>query len=234
MVTVAAHVFVDDLDAPSLAEADRHHIERVLRLRTGETVTVSDGAGGVRTTILRSGLELEPTGEVARPPRPAPSIAVGFALVKGDRPDWIVQKLTECGVDRILPFFATRSIVKWDGAKAGRHADRWRDIAREAAMQSRRLWLPEVGDVTGYGDALAAVGGVIADAAGASPRLLEGEAQVCGLLVGPEGGWSDEERAAATHRVRLGDHVYRAETAAVAAGVLLCALRTGLVAPSDQ
>lgn len=234
MVTVAAHVFVDDLDAPSLAEADRHHIERVLRLRSGETVTVSDGAGGVRTTILRPGLELEPTGEVARSPRPAPSIAVGFALVKGDRSDWIVQKLTECGVDRILPFFATRSIVKWDGAKAARHAERWREIAREAAMQSRRLWLPEVGDVTGYGDALGAVGGTIADAAGASPRLLEGEAEVCGLLVGPEGGWSDEERAAATHRVRLGDHVYRAETAAVAAGVLLCALRTGLVAPSDR
>ena len=231
MVTVAAHVFVDDLDAPSLADADRHHIERVLRLRAGETVTVSDGAGGVRTTILRAGLELEPTGEAAHHPPPSPPIAVGFALVKGDRPDWIVQKLTECGVDRIVPFIAARSVVKWDATKAARHVERWRDIARESAMQSRRVWLPEVADVAGYREALAAVDGTIADAGGEPPRLPPGESGGCGLLVGPEGGWSDEERRAATRRVRLGAHVYRAETAAVAAGVLLCALRIELVAP---
>jgi 16S rRNA (uracil1498-N3)-methyltransferase len=212
-MTAAAHVFVDDLDAPALADADRHHIERVLRLRPGEIVTVSDGAGGWRSTVLRPGLALEPAGEVERPPRPAPSITVGFALVKGERPDWIVQKLTECGVDRVVPFTA----------------ERWRAIAREAAMQSRRLWLPDVDDVTGFEDALTAVRGSIADAGGEPPRLDGADPGGQGVLVGPEGGWTDDERRMATRRVALGAHVYRAETAAVAAGVLLGALRSGVV-----
>jgi 16S rRNA (uracil1498-N3)-methyltransferase len=228
-MTAAAHVFVDDLDAPALADADRHHIERVLRLRPGEIVTVSDGAGGWRSTVLRPGLALEPAGEVERPPRPAPSITVGFALVKGERPDWIVQKLTECGVDRVVPFTAARSIVKWDAAKAVRHVERWRAIAREAAMQSRRLWLPDVDDVTGFEDALTAVRGSIADAGGEPPRLDGADPGGQGVLVGPEGGWTDDERRMATRRVALGAHVYRAETAAVAAGVLLGALRSGVV-----
>ena len=225
----AAHVFVADLEAPELAEEDRHHIERVLRLRAGEVVTVSDGAGGRRTTVLRAGGELEPVDDVARDARPSPMVAVGFALVKGDRPDWIVQKLTECGVDLIVPFMAERSIVKWDDAKAARHTERWRQIAREAAMQSRRTWLVDVADVASFGDALAAVGGTIADAGGAPP-VVDASAGVAGALVGPEGGWTDPERSRAARRVALGANVYRAETAAIAAGVLLGALRAGLVA----
>ena len=110
----AAHVFVADLDAPAVDESDRHHLERVLRLRLGERVTASDGAGTVRECIVRDGLVLEPASETVVEDRPAPPITIGFALTKGDRPEWVVQKLTELGVDTIVPFVAKRSVVRWD------------------------------------------------------------------------------------------------------------------------
>jgi 16S rRNA (uracil1498-N3)-methyltransferase len=236
-----AHVFVADVGAPTLAEADRHHLERVLRLRPGERVTVSDGAGGWRVCVVGPGLALEPDGDVVRTERPRPELTVGFALVKGDRPEWIVQKLTECGVDRIVPFVAERSVVRWGGDKASRNAERLRRVAREAAMQSRRRWLPNVVDpvpfdvavrlVEGVGGALADLGDDIdapgARAAAGRPLSLDRPA----VLVGPEGGWSDTERTCGLPAVRLGPQVLRAETAAVAAGVLLAALRDGVVAP---
>lgn len=223
---VAAHVFVDDLAEPALTDEDRHHVERVLRLRPGEPVSLSDGRGGYRMAALGSSGGLEPTSEITSHPRPRPPVTVGFALVKGDRPEWIVQKLTEAGVDLIVPFVAGRSVVKWDDDKAARHAERWRAIARGAAMQSRRTWLPEVAEVRSFADALASTAAAIADMDGDPPSL-----DAPAVLVGPEGGWTPEERAASERRVVLGRHVYRAETAAVAAGVLLCALRGGLIEP---
>lgn len=243
---VQAHVFVDDLDAPVVAPADRHHLERVLRLRIGEVVSVSDGRGGSRrcTFVGEADGRLEPAGEVERSPAPSPPVGVGFALVKGDKPEWIVQKLTECGVDRILPFVAERSVVRWDAAKAARNAARLQRVAVEAAMQSRRVWLPEVVSVqpfsavvAGAGAGAGAGGGgdgggtvALADLDGDPPSL---EAWPT-VLVGPEGGWTDAERGAAAGRiVRFGPTVLRAETAAVAAGVLLAALRAGAVRPAN-
>ena len=225
---VQAHLFVDDLDAPVMAEVDRHHVERVLRVRPGEAVSVSDGRGGFRSCRLGAGGALEPDGEVERDDPPAPPIGVGFALVKAAKPEWIVQKLTECGVDRIVPFVAERSIVRWDEAKADRNLERWRRVAVEAAMQSRRRWLPAVEAVQPFAD-------VVAEAALADP---DGEpldvARTPVVLVGPEGGWAPAERAAADGRiVGFGPTTLRAETAAVAAGVLLAALRAGAVRPAD-
>jgi 16S rRNA (uracil1498-N3)-methyltransferase len=225
-VTVAAHLFVDDLEQPEVAEVDRHHVERVLRLRPGEAVTVSDGRGGVRRCAFVSGGSLEATAEVEWAPRPDPALGVGFAIVKGDRPDWIVQKLTECGVDRILPFVAGRSIVRWDGDKEARHAERWSTIAREAAMQSRQAWLPAVAPVRAFREVVTAEGAgvALADVDGRPPTL---RAPV--VLVGPEGGWTPEERAEVAHHVRLGASTLRSDTAAVGVGILLMALRGGTV-----
>ena len=67
------------------------------------------------------------------------------------RPELVVQKLTEIGVDHIVPFVADRSIVRWDPDKAAHHHARLQKVAREAAMQSRRAWLPEVAEVTNFG-----------------------------------------------------------------------------------
>ena len=221
-----AHAFVADLDAPELDPADRHHLERVLRLRPGDEITVSDGRGGWRTCRLGPP-GLEPLDGVRHDPRPSPEIAVAFALVKGERPEWAVQKLTELGVDRIVPFAAARSVVRGEGERAARQAERLRRVAREAAMQCRRTWLPEVEDVMTFDEVAARPGAVLADREGTPPSLPGGP-----VLVGPEGGWSDEERAREIPRMALGEHVMRAETAAVAAAAVLGALRAGLVAPA--
>lgn len=213
------HVFVDDLDHPVLGGDDRHHLTRSLRLRAGAPLTISDGRGRWRTA--RFGDVVEPVGEVRLEPEPERSVVVGFAPVKGQRPEWAVQKLTELGVDAIWLLVAERSVVRWDGERATGHAERLRRIVREAAMQSRRCRLPEVRtgvrpvDVVAPGVALADPGG---------GRLPDGTVT---LVVGPEGGWTDDERALGAPTVGLGPTVLRTETAAVAAGVLLCALRAG-------
>lgn len=232
MTSAAAHVFVADLENPVVDDVDRHHLERVLRLRAGETVTVSDGCGGLRVCTFAAAGALEPAGEIDREPTPAPAIGVGFALVKGDKPEWVVQKLTECGVDRIVPFTAERSVVRWDEAKAARNLERLRRVAREAAMQSRRRWLPEVERVRSFAEVAGRPGVGLAD--GGADAALPDLARWATVLIGPEGGWSDAERAAGQGRfVRFGAHVFRAETAAVAAGTVLAALRSGVVRPAE-
>jgi 16S rRNA (uracil1498-N3)-methyltransferase len=223
----AAHVFVADLGSPDLDDDDRHHLTRVLRLRPGDVVTASDGAGRWRSCRLAAGGALEPAGDAVAEPAAAPPITIAFAVTKGERPELAVQKLTELGVDRIVPFVAARSVARWDGDRAARHVDRLRRVAREAAMQSRRAWLPDVADVADFADVAALAGAALADAGGGAPSLVTPV-----VLLGPEGGWSPEERAAGLPVVGLGPHVLRAETAAIAAAAVLGALRSGLVSPA--
>lgn len=250
--SAAAHVFVADpagLDAGAgngelaLSEEDAHHLARVLRVKPDEVVTASDGAGRWRACRLSGAARgpdamqpaLVPTGPVLHEPRPAPAIAVGFALTKGDKPEWAVQKLTEAGVDVIAPFVAARSVVRWDADKAGRNHARLVRVAREAAMQSRRVWLPTVLPVADFTTAASAVEAAV----GAAPVLAEPGGRPVDLahpavLIGPEGGWSPEEAAAVGGRISLGQTVLRAETAALAAGVLLCAIRDRIVDFHDR
>jgi len=220
------HVFVAEVDHPELADVDRHHLERVLRIRPGEEVTVSDGQGGWRGCRFDRGGVLVPVGDVSHRPAPTPAVAVAFALAKGERPDWVVQKLTEAGVDRIVPFVAGRSVVRWDGEKGLRRIERWRAIARAAAMQSRRAWLPVVDNLCSFEVAVTSVSPHAALAhPGGQPPSLDRPA----VLVGPEGGWSEEELACGLPLVGFGPTILRAETAALAAGLLLCALREHIV-----
>jgi 16S rRNA (uracil1498-N3)-methyltransferase len=228
-VTARAQVFVADLDAPVLDSRDHHHLVRVLRLALGSDVTAGDGAGVWRPCRLTDGPVLEIAGPSVGEPRPEPPITVAFALVKGERPELAVQKLTELGVDRIAPFVAGRSVVRWEPARADRQVERWRAIARQAAMQCRRTWLPEVAPVATFDSVAALPGAVLADAAGAPPSL---DRPV--VLVGPEGGWTPEERVSGLPTVRLGAHVLRAETAAITAGAVLTALRAGILADTRR
>lgn len=212
---------VDDLDAPALTDDDRHHLERVRRLRPGAALTVGDGAGRFRAA--RFGATLEVDGPVNRAPVPHPPVSIGFALTKGDKPELVVQKLTEIGVDEIVPFVAERSITRWDDDKAARQVRRWRVIAREACAQAHRPHLPFVADVVPFA-AAATSGAVLAhwdDAHAERPR------PGVRILVGPEGGWAPAELSALVGRVHLGPHVLRAETAALVAGALAVAARTG-------
>ncbi len=166
----AAHVFVIDLTQPALDDEDRHHLERVLRLRPGEEVTASDGTGGWRRCRFGAGGALEPLGPIEVETRPEPRITVGFALTKGDRPAWTVQKLVEVGVDRIVPITTAHTVVRWDAEKSSRQADRLRAVARGAAMQSRRVWLPVVEEVQPFAAvALRPAGVALAQMGGAPP-----------------------------------------------------------------
>jgi 16S rRNA (uracil1498-N3)-methyltransferase len=176
----------------------------------------------------RQSVALEPEGPVIYEEPPLPAVAVGFVVTKGSRPEWVVQKLTEVGVDRIVPLSSSRSVVRWDTPRADRNVERLRRVAREAAMQSRRNRLPEVTDVLRFAE-VAVAGAALAEPGGAAPSLERPF-----VLVGPEGGWDRAEMACGLPLVGLGPTLLRAETAAVSAGVLLCALRAGLVSDDSH
>ncbi|MEO5973784.1 MAG: RsmE family RNA methyltransferase [Ilumatobacteraceae bacterium] len=217
----AAHVFVDDLSVPLLSEDDRHHILRVLRVESQQFVSVSDGRGSWSLANVGADGVLDLIGERMSVPAPTRVLTVAFAPTKGDRPDDVVRKLTEIGIDRIIPIAdSKRGVVRWDESKAIKNIDRLKRIARESAMQSRRVWLPEVmlpcalvDIVTKYGAALAEPSGV---------RV--GPIHTC-IAIGPEGGFNSEELALSDQHVSLGENVLRGETAAIAAGILMDALR---------
>jgi 16S rRNA (uracil1498-N3)-methyltransferase len=212
----AAQVLVDDLDVPVVADGDDHHLRRVLRLRDGEVVVAGDGRGGWRRcAVAPSGLE--PLEEPHRDAREHTPVAVWLPALKGDRSEWAVQKLTELGVDEIGLLRCARGTVRLDEPTAARVLARWARVAREAACQSRRTWLPVL---VGPRDVAQVV------TAGAARCDLEGTAPLAAALcVGPEGGWDDVERPGDAAAVSLADAVLRTETAAVVAGVRLVTSR---------
>ncbi len=234
-IAAVAQVFVDDLDAPVLSDDDAHHLQRVLRVRPGETVIAADGHGGWRSCRSTGGAGvLEIDGPVLSAARLAPAVTIGFVAVKGERPEWVVQKLTEIGVDRIVVMRSARSVVHWDDERAAKAVERLRRVSKEAAAQSRRAWLAEVSGVLTVGQMAkeaAAGSGALGDVALAHPGGSPPTLDTPSVAVGPEGGWDPAELAGFAS-VGLGPQVLRAETAAVAAGVLLCAIRQGSVAPA--
>jgi 16S rRNA (uracil1498-N3)-methyltransferase len=214
----AAHVLVDDVADPVIKSDDAHHLTRVVRLGAGAAVTVCDGRGAWRLCRLRTDGALDVDGAIVTDPRP-PELAVAFTPVKGDRPEWTVQKLTEIGITTIIPMTTERGVVRWQGERAVHHVERLRAVARAALGQCRRTWLPTVTPLTAFDV-------VLADRPGAALADRTGDAITAGngcVLIGPEGGWSDRERGAARSIVTLGDRVLRAETAALVAATLLCA-----------
>jgi 16S rRNA (uracil1498-N3)-methyltransferase len=213
----AAHVLVHDVESPQPDDGSLHHLARVLRLRRGEAVTVTDGAGSWRSCEF-TGDGVDPAGEVMRDARPDPRLTVAVAPPKGDRLEWLVAKCTEVGIDRLVVLDAEHSVVRWAGERAARQLTRLRRISVEAAMQSRRVWLPEISGPVPAIDVLPAM-------AAAEPGGRPLHAADTAIAVGPEGGWAPKELEVATSTVALGPNVLRAETAAVAAAVLLVSLR---------
>lgn len=210
----AAHVFVDSIDDPVLGDVDAHHLLRVLRIKSKDVVTVSDGGGRWRTCVVNGDAKIEATSEVAIEAAPRWPLTVAFSVVKGDRPEWTVQKLTEIGIDEIVILApTTRSVVRWDAGRANKNLEKLRLVAREAAMQSRRVWLPNISDVMALGQLRDTF---IADPTG--DVLNESHRKIA---IGPEGGFTQEEISAGIGVVSLGDTILRAETAAVSAAVLM-------------
>lgn len=212
---------------------EAHHAVAVRRLGVGEEVVLTDGRGGravgrVSATAKRR-LEVR-VEEMEAVPRVAPFVTVVQALPKGERGERAVEVLTEIGVDRIVPWAAARSVAVWRGERAARSLTRWRVTAREAAKQARRSWFPEVAELATLRGATAVVAAadlalVLHEAADAP--LLAGPAHTPGapsevvVVVGPEGGLTDDEVAAFVavggRAVRLGPEVLRTSTAGLAA-----------------
>lgn len=211
-------VFVDDLNSPVLRDEDYHHLSRSLRLSDGSAISVGDGRGRWRSGRLAPAVE--PTGPVVDAERPRWPITVAFAPVKAQRPEWIVQKLTELGVNHMIPLRTERSVVRWDNDRAGRQQQRWEKAIREAAMQSRQVLLPTFGPVSDVRTVLAEH----PEAAMADPEgrpVNDGDRM---LLIGPEGGWGPDERSKVLLRSLPGG-ILRAETACVVAATMLVSFR---------
>jgi 16S rRNA (uracil1498-N3)-methyltransferase len=237
----AAQVFVDDLAALVLGDDDTHHLTKVLRLRSGEEVIAADGAGSWCRTTWEGNGTLAPVsgqsgpggdGRAQHEAAAAPTLSVAFAPTKGERPEWVVQKLTELGIDRIVPLISERSVVRWSGDRGATAVARLRRVAREASAQCRRVWLPDVTDVVPFGALgdMADIGQVVlAQLSGDRPTVAHRV-----VAVGPEGGWSEAELGSGLPTVGFGLSVLRAETAAVTAGALMTSLRTGTVAPVGE
>ena len=222
---------------PVEVEGDEaHHAVVVRRLRVGERVVVTDGLGtAVTGSVVETGKRrLVVTAEqVTAVERPEPSFTVVQALPKGDRGELAVELLTEVGVSTVVPWAAARSVAVWRGERATKALARWRSTSREAAKQARRSWFPEVDDLAVTRDvadrvAAASLAVVLHEDATTSLASVEvpAEGEVV-VVVGPEGGLTDEEVAAfiaaGGHAVRLGPEVLRTSTAGLAAVAALLA-----------
>ena len=215
---------------------EAHHAVAVRRLRVGERVVLTDGAGAAASGVVGSTgkrVFVVDVDDVRREPRPEPALVVVQALPKGDRGELAVEVLTEVGAATIVPWAASRSVAVWKGERATRGRARWQATAREAAKQARRTWHPEVTDLARTGEVAELVRR--ADLAlvlheGAREPLAAAEVPPAGtvvLVVGPEGGLADDElvvlQTAGARAVRLGPEVLRTSTAGVAAAAALLA-----------
>jgi 16S rRNA (uracil1498-N3)-methyltransferase len=211
-----------------LAGDEGRHAATVKRIRPGERVVLTDGAGTAATCAVtdtgKASLTLR-IESVEYADRALPHVTVVQAIPKGDRGELAVEMLTEIDVDRIVPWAAARSVAVWRGERAARSVAKWRAAARAAAKQARRTWLPEVTDLATSEEVVGLLGA--ADLAvvlheGAEIPLAQLSLDDVGSLVvvvGPEGGLSDDELSAfsAASVVRLGASVLRTSTAGVAA-----------------
>jgi 16S rRNA (uracil1498-N3)-methyltransferase len=216
-------------DSVVLEAGDARHAIRSLRLRPGDRFTSSDGRGGLAVCRIVRAAQLLVEGVVEerdqRAP-PHPEVSVVLAPPRGERLSWAVQKLTELGIDGIVLVEAPRSVRRWSGERAGRAAGRMEAVAREAAKQSRRRFLPRVMGPIPWAEAVPAPDGLTVilwegATAGLSRVLPEDPPMSVALVIGPEGGIPEEDardaEGAGAILASLGSQILRTETAAVAA-----------------
>lgn len=214
---------------------DARHLARVLRAEPGQQYEISDGArlylAGI-SAVGKDRVVFHVVEALDAPPLPA-RLTLFASLIKFDRFEWLIEKATEVGVSAIIPVQAARS-EKGLAEAARKRAARWRRIAHESAQQSRRVAPPGIGQPQTLASALSTFADAryFLDEQPGAPPLLSAippqrrHTDSLALLTGPEGGWTEAERAAALHAgwtpVSLGPLVLRAETAAItAAGTLL-------------
>ncbi|MFF8933819.1 16S rRNA (uracil(1498)-N(3))-methyltransferase [Streptomyces paradoxus] len=223
------------LDGP-----EGRHAVSVKRLRAGEDVVLTDGAGRWADCVVldtegkdRLILRLDSMHEE---PAEQPRVTVVQALPKGDRGELAVETMTEVGVDAIVPWAAARCITQWKGDRGAKALGKWRATAREAGKQSRRVRFPEVAEAATTKQVASLLAGAefaaVLHESGDTPlatAALPATGEIV-LVVGPEGGVAPEELAlfeeAGAQAYRLGRSVLRTSTAGTAAAAVLLA-RTG-------
>ncbi len=231
---------LDDLagDLLSLTGPEGRHAATVRRLQVGEPLDLADGKGqlvrGQVAALLPDGLQVQVLRR-EQVPEGSPRLVLVQALAKGDRGELAVELATEVGVEEILPWSAARCVVRWDGARGEKALQRWRSTAREAGKQSRQARHPTVGDPV-------TTAGLVQRSAGATLLVLHEQATVALasvalpavgevlLVVGPEGGLTEDElaalQAAGGQAVRLGRSVLRTSSAGAVAAAVISARTT--------
>ena len=230
--------FVDRIqsDRASLHGPDAHHLARVLRAEPGQQYEITDGESLCLAEIVSADPRVVEFRVVDSldPGQALPPLVVLAALIKFDRFEWMIEKVTELGVKAVVPVAAARTEHGLLQAAAKR-VERWRKIARESSQQSRRVRVPEVRDAVALAAALRLSYSlkIALDEEPGGKSLLDrarnwgrnGDLAIC---IGPEGGWTDGERASMRESgwvtASLGPTIVRAETAAIAAAAILSQL----------
>ncbi|MBV9088869.1 MAG: 16S rRNA (uracil(1498)-N(3))-methyltransferase [Mycobacteriaceae bacterium] len=218
----------------AVAGDEGFHASTVRRLRPGEQLMLGDGAGEMAwcevVEVDRGGLRARVLRRWSVAP-PAPSVRVVQGLPKSERSELAIEAATEAGADSFVAWQADRCVARWDGARADKGLRRWRAVARSAARQSRRAHIPSVTGPVSTAELAVRVGADVAEGAAvlvlhesASAVLSEdavGQSDSITLVVGPEGGITDQEIEALTGAgavpVRLGPTILRTSTAAAVA-----------------
>lgn len=214
------HIFLDDLDAPTLSKSHYHHIKDVKRIRVGAHLTGTDGKGSWRIFQFEKS-SLTPIGpkHYCDPPKITSSIYI--SITKSGKPDLVTQKLTELGVGTINFFFSERSVPKWDTEKISKNEKKLTIISHLALAQSKGVWLPKL-----------RLGGTFETVVKDTPIALAHKSastlpkHIRSVAIGPEGGWSEEELASDNDKYSIHRLNLRAETAAITIGALLESYRS--------
>jgi 16S rRNA (uracil1498-N3)-methyltransferase len=208
------------------------HLTRVLRLTAGDALVLFDGRGGeYPATIVEAGREsvLAQTGDHRPVEAESPlELHLGIAISRGERMEWVMQKATELGVSAVSPLTSERTGVRLAGERAARKLRHWRQIAVSACEQCGRNRVPEISPpapLAGWLDTVVAERKLVLHHRAGGGAEPAGTPRSAALLVGPEGGLSAAEIAAAEARgfasLRLGPRVLRTETAPLAAIAIL-------------
>jgi 16S rRNA (uracil1498-N3)-methyltransferase len=207
-----------------------HHLGRVLRAEAGQLYELSDGASAWLARIESVGRERVEFALLEQLPAAQPGLDLTLLLsvVKFDAFEWALEKSTELGVSTIVPLASARS-EKALLAAAPKRSDRWRKILLESSQQCRRFQLPQLAATIKPAQAFAAQKGkfrlLLSERADAPAlrKILQSapSTKSAALAIGPEGGWTDDELAAARfsgfHEASLGQLILRTETAVVSA-----------------
>lgn len=209
------------------------HLRDSLRVIKGEAVWFGNGEGTrfrtEITAVSKEAITAHIVETIQEPTRRNPRLILGESLLKGEKMDWVIQKVTELGVSKIMPIESRHSVIQLKADRMDHQLARWRRIALEAAQQSEQWHVPEIATPRSLSDLLAdhASRSMILMLAEREEgkslqtvRLPQGTDTSVLALVGPEGGWSKEEKEVAlqagVETISLGQPILRSETAAMA------------------